>query len=108
MDSRVWDTSSSLGRPERLQQALGAGARDQLLHADSLGDGDFASLIGEAIVAATRVVFVSRGTVAGFYDQAFGEKALDDAVESAGGELDFAAGLFVDLFENGVPVLFAV
>ena len=79
---------------DRLFQPCGFGPRDVL--AERRED-----------VGSPPLVF-SRGVHRGFANQAFGQKALDDAVERSGAQPDRSGGEVFDLLHDGVPMCIAV
>ena len=62
----------------------------------------------QAVIAAALVVVLRRGPGPHLHDQALRQQALDDAVQRAGAELDFAGSLLLDLFQDRVAMLVAV
>ena len=80
---------------------------DQILEPFAFGVEDAAAQAGEAVVAAAGVVELARGAVAGFFDEAFFDQALQGAVERRGPEADFAGGAVENFLHDAVAVLFA-
>src|SRR5579864_4589046 len=102
-DSIVCPSNVRLRRLRPLQQVTRTGQRDNFFETLGFGGGDFAAVRRQPVIAAALVV-VGQGALAALDDQAIVEQALDDAVERAGAEFDFATGAHLDFLEDGVAV----
>jgi hypothetical protein len=78
---------------------------DQFLEAVAFSVEHAAAEAGEAVVAAAGVVELAGGAVAGFFDEALFDQALQGAVEGGGPEADFAGGAVKNFLHDAVAVL---
>src|SRR5579859_917919 len=78
-----------------LQQVARTRQRDNFFETLGFRGGDFAAVRRQSVIAAALVV-VGQGALAALDNQPIIEQALDDAVEGAGAEFDFATGAHLD------------
>src|SRR5271165_6065554 len=79
----------------------------QFLEALAFGVQHAAAKAREAVVTSAGVVEFARGAVAGFFDQALFDQALERAVKGRRPEPDFAAGALENFLHDAVAVLVA-
>jgi hypothetical protein len=90
------------------QPRIGARPGDQTAEPANLGAQHTPSAIGEAVVAALRLLAVQRIRSGRLLDRPFVLQALNRLVQGAGTDADRALGAAFDLLLDGIAVLGAV
>src|SRR5262252_2172793 len=96
-------TSGSLGCESRLARKCQC-----LLQTRRFGLCHFASVVGEAVIAAPLIVVFRMGSLIEFDDEALLEQPADGCVECAGVQLPAATGTCCDVLHDPVSVAITV
>lgn len=91
-----------------VKEAFAAGEADDFRESLQIQLEHAAAKRRHPIVPATLVVVFRAPAMRRVFDESGGEHALDRAVERPWSRTDFAAGRFLDLLGNGVPMPLAV